>query len=333
MTPSTAPILSVIVINWNGVQFLPRCLQSLREQTLRDFQVILADNGSTDESVPLTKRDFPEVDIVSLGANLGYAEANNKAAATSHARYLLFLNNDTHLAPDALAAFVQAAEANDQAHIWAPQQRTYDGKHLLHIGMSADVLSYPCGGRKTFYSDGAALFIRCEVFRQLGGFDQYHFIWWEDSDLCWRAWLQGYRVATLPQVVIFHKAGGTMGSSLPEDQQYTTSTGKRRLAYRNQLATLLKNYSTPALAFVLPLFGVQTLAEMTVFACTGQRSVLRDVYVWAWHDLLRHRSYLRMMRRKIQSTRTVSDWAVLRRMEWKLATVGLFLRIGIPTVK
>jgi len=330
---TTLPILTVIVINWNGVRFLPRCFQSLREQTLQNFQIILADNGSMDESVALTERDFPEVNIVRLSENYGYAEANNRAAAESSAKYLLFLNNDTHLHPHALAAFVEAAEADPLTHIWAPQQWTYDGSRLLNIGMCIDILSYPCGGKDIFYSDGAAFFIRRAVFQLLGGFDSYYFMWWEDSDLCWRAWLRGYRVAPLPNVVIYHQAGGTAGSSLALAESYSTSVRKRYFAHRNQLATLLKNYSAPVLCVILPLFAALTIAEIIALTVTGQRSTLRDVYVAGWRDLLRHRSYIRAARRRIQSSRVVSDWHILRRMRWQLTTVRLFLQVGVPTVK
>ncbi len=333
MTATPAPILSVVIINWNGARFLPRCFQSLRKQTLRDYQVILADNGSTDESLTLTRKDYPEVDIVEMGENRGYAEANNRAAAVSCATYILFLNNDTHLDPQALATFVEAADADPRTHIWAPQQRTYDGSRLLSVGMCVDILSYPCGGKSIFYSDGAAFFVRRDVFQRLGGFDPYYFMWWEDSDLCWRAWLQGYRVAPAPDVIVYHQAGGTAGSSLALTESYSTHARKRRFAHRNQLVTLLKNYSALALCVILPLFATLTIAEIVALAATGQRSVIKDAYVPGWRDLVRDRSYIRAARREVQSSRIVSDWYILRRMQWQLTTVSLFLRVGMPTIK
>jgi len=333
----TMPILSVIIANWNGARFLPRCFQSLRAQSLQDVQVILADNGSTDDSRPLTRRDFPEVDIVEFDANLGYADANNRAAASSTAPYLLFLNNDTHLDPAALATLISVAEARPDVAILAPQQRTYDGKGFLNVGMSVDLLGFPCIGNapenKVFYADGACLFIRREVFVALGGFDVGHFMFFEDADLCWRAWLWGYRMATVPQAVVFHKAGGTAGSSLAEGTAYATSRSKRRLTHRNQFATILKNYSAPALCVAVPLFVALTMGEVVLLVVMGQRGAVGDAYMPAWRDLLRDRARIRAMRRRVQRARQVSDWSILRRMEWRLVSVSRFIHMGMPNIK
>jgi len=150
--------------------------------------------------------------------------------------------------------------------------------------------------------------------------------------LCWRAWLQGYRIGTVPEAIVFHKAGGTAGSSTVDGARYSTSRNKRRLAHRNQLATLLKNYSMPVLCVVLPLFAALTVAEMVVLLVSGQRSAIRYTYLPAWGDLLRNRAHLRGMRRRIQSSRTVGDWAILRRLEWRSAMVDQFRRTGAPTL-
>ncbi len=330
---TSGPLLSVIIVNWNGAAFLPRCLQSLREQSLSsaDFQTIVVDNASTDASLHLIRDSFAEVAILALDANFGYAEANNRAARTSRARYLLFLNNDTYLDSEALETLAAAAEQRPSVAIFAPQLRTYDGKERLTMGIGLDVFGFPCGTR-TFYADGAALFMRADVFARLGGFDPAHFMFFEETDLCWRAWLQGYRIGTVPEAIVFHKAGGTAGSSTAEGGHYSTSRNKRRLSHRNQLATLLKNYSMPVLCVVLPLFAALTAAEVAVLFRSGQRSAIRDIYLPAWSDLLRNRAHLRAMRRRIQSSRTVSDWTILRRLEWRSAMVDQFRRTGAPTL-
>jgi GT2 family glycosyltransferase len=326
-----APAVCVIIVNWNGARFLPRCLQSLHEQTLPNVQILLADNGSTDDSVLLTRRAFPGVEVVEFGRNLGYAQANNKAAALARAPYLLFLNNDTYLEATALSALVSAAEAQPGIAIFAPEQRPLDGTWPSHAGLGLDVLGYPCRGR-TFYADGAALFIRRAVFAALGGFDPYYFMFFEEADLCWRAWLWGYRVGAVPEAIVFHKAGGTAGSSVAGGGPYVTSKSKRRLAHRNQLATVLKNYSTPALSMVLPFLAIVTAAEVLLLALTGQSAAIRESYLPAWRDLLRARGYIRTMRRRVQTSRVVSDLAILRRMEWKLGTVSVFVQSGTPRI-
>lgn len=337
MTDPLDPVLTVIVLNYNGVVFLPRCFQSLREQTLRNFQVLLVDNNSTDESIELTRRDFPDVDVLKFDENLGYAEANNRAADSSHTTYLCFLNNDTHLDARALEILVAAADARPETPILAPQLRSYDGVLPLSCGMGVDVLGFPATGAPhegdVFYADGACFFIRRDVFHDLGGFDAYHFMFFEEIDLCWRAWLRGFRVGIVPQAIIFHKAGGTIGSSLVEGERHSSSRQKRWLTHRNQFATMLKNYSTPALFFILPLFATLTVGEVVLLMVTGQRSVVTQAYLRAWRDLFRSRAHILTVRRTVQASRTVDDRFILRRMQWKLAAVSQFLRTGMPTIK
>ncbi len=335
MTPdsTSAALLSVIIVNWNGARFLPRLFDSLRAQDLLDVQTILVDNGSTDESVRLAQENYAEVEIIELGGNLGYAEANNRAAALSRAKYLFFLNNDTYLPPDALAALVSTAEADPLTPILAPRMKTYDGTEFINMGIGLDVFGFPCGQDKIFYADGAAFFIQRDLFVALGGFDASYFMFFEETDLCWRAWLQGYRVGAAPTAVVFHMAGGTAGSSVAEGGRYSTRRSKRRLSHRNQIATLLKNYSTPALFVVLPLFAALTAAEVLLLLVSGQRAAVVEAYMPAWRDLLSKRAHIRAMRRRTQRSRCVSDYTMLRHMQWRSAMIDQFRQTGIPAVK
>lgn len=329
----THPLLSVIVLNWNGERFLPRCFESLREQTLSDKQVLLVDNGSSDGSLALTRRDFPEVDILTLDGNYGYTEANNRGAAVSQAKYLLFLNNDTWLDLNALEALVATAERQPDAAILAPRILTYNGEGFVSMGIGVDVLGFPCPGR-VFYADGAAIFIRRDVFQEIDGFDAQHFMFFDETDLCWRAWLRGYHIGTAPHATIYHKVGGTTNVSFgPERSRYSTSLQKRHLTHRNQTVNLLKNYSLSTLCVILPLFVVLTVAEILLLFVTGQGSAVREAYLPAWRDLMRNRERIHSARRVVQSSRTVSDWVILRKMRWRIAMIDHLFHIGIPTIK
>lgn len=327
-----SPVVSVIIVNWNGMKFLPRCLASLHAQTLHNFQVILVDNASTDESVAYVKEKYAGVNVLELGENLGYAEANNRAAALSQAEYLLFLNNDTYIDVETLDELVAAAEVQPAIPIWAPQQRTYDGTRATHMGLGMDVLGFPCGG-KVFYADGAAIFVRRDAFQQLEGFDAHYFMFFEEADLCWRARLQGYQIGVVPKAIVYHQGGGTAGASVVNNGQYITNSNKRRLGHRNQLITLLKNYSLPTLCVALPLFGLLTAVEVMLLAIAGQQRAVRESYVLAWLDLIHDRSYICTARNRVQSTRRVADGAILQHMEWKLAVLSLFFRVGIPKIE
>ncbi len=331
-----SPFLTVIVLNYNGAAYVRRLFHSLREQTFQDFDVLMVDNGSDDNSVAVTRQEFPDVRIVEFGRNLGYAEANNRGADLTVTPYICFLNNDTFLDKDALALLVAAARRRPEAPILAPQQRTYDDRLTLSAGVGVDILGFYYRGMPTddqvFYADGACLFVRRDVFYELGKFDPFYFMFFEECDLCWRAWLWGYRVQSVHDALVYHKAGAAAGSSIVADGQLTTSKRKRRLSHRNQWATLLKNYAAPTLVLIVPLFLFMTMAEVVLLTISGQRSVLRETYVLAWHDILANWPYLLKRRREVQRARVVGDWTIIRRMSLRLATVERFLRSGLPTI-
>lgn len=331
-----SPFLTAIVLNYNGASYVRRLFQSLREQTFQDFEILMVDNDSDDDSVALTRREFPEVRVVEFGQNLGYAEANNRAADLTTAPYICFLNNDTFLDKDALALLAAAAQRRPEAPILAPQQRTYDDLLTLSVGVGVDVLGFYYRGMPTddqvFYADGACLFVRSKVFHEIGKFDPFYFMFFEECDLCWRAWLWGYRVQSVHDALVYHKAGAAAGSSIVANGQFTTSKRKRRLSHRNQWATLLKNYAAPTLVLIVPLFAFMTMAEVALLTIGGQHGVLREVYVPAWRDLAANWPYLMQRRHEVQRARVVGDWTIIRRMSLKLAAVERFRRSGLPRI-
>jgi len=332
VTSVTSPLLSIIVLNWNGARYLPHLFQSLHDQSFRDFEVIMVDNASTDASLAATKAHFPEVRLLELAENGGFAEPNNMAVDLATAPFLLFLNNDTYLNHDTLTAIAHAVQTQSKTSIWAVQFRSYDGSQLLGFGNAVDVLGFPTSG-KLFFSVGAALVMRRDAFQRLGGFDPHYFMYFEEIDLCWRAWLHGYHIATIPRAIVYHEAGGSSGSPLMQADSYRTTKFRRRLGHRNQIATILKNYSAPVLPFALLLFGSLAAAEAMLLMMTGQKSVITEAYMPAWRDLWRDRAHIYEERKKVQAARVVSDWAILRRMEWRLHVVSLFFRTGVPKIK
>jgi len=238
------PLLSVIVLNWNGKRFNQRCLASLVTQ-IGDDELIFLDNGSSDGSLEVAREQFAQSTIrwIKNDRNLGFAGGMNVGAAAARGRFLLLLNNDTEFAEGALVKLRRRLETDDsfiagQCALLRPE----DGR-LQGVGVSVDLfgLCYVLGAgddprahqvsRRVHSGIGAALVIDRQFFASIGGFDESYFLFYEETDLCWRTWLAGGNVQTIPDVHVYHVGSGTAGVG-PE---------MLRLFIRNRVRTLRKN--------------------------------------------------------------------------------------------
>jgi N-acetylglucosaminyl-diphospho-decaprenol L-rhamnosyltransferase len=226
--PGTAPLISVIVLNYNGAPWLERCLDSLRHQTLaRGLEVIVADNASPDRSDLLAAelmQNWPNGRVSRHEINLGYAGGNNRAAEQARGRYLFFLNNDTWLEPDCLERLLQEMQSAG-ASVAAPQVMDYlDGNNSKQAvgGLGFDIFGLISGSanssnrREVFIAAGCSLLIESELFRQLGGFDPEFFMYADEYDLCWRVWLAGHKVIWAPSARLHHRGAAAVN---PRGQQ------------------------------------------------------------------------------------------------------------------
>lgn len=270
-----APIdVSVIVVNYNGRRWLRGCFSALaRQQEVRP-ETILVDNGSTDDSVAFVRREFPEVRVIALGRNAGFAEANNLGVRQSHGRFVALLNNDTEPSEGWLGALLNALEAHPWASLAAscivylhdPSviDSAGDGvtrwggafKHL-HGRPTADASL----AREVFGVCGAACLMRREIFEDVGGFDEDFFAVHEDVDFSYRAQLLGYRTVYAPEAVVAHAGSATLG---PRSRQ-AVFFGQRNLEW-----VYLKN--TPLALLLASLLGhcAYDLAAAGYFLATGR---------------------------------------------------------------
>jgi GT2 family glycosyltransferase len=219
------PLLSIIVPHYNGVHHLTTCFNALRDQTYPHLEIILVDNGSTDESVAITRRDFPEVKILELDQNLGLTGAINRGIEQAQGEVIVPLNNDTEVAPNWAQALVDALQAHPEAGIVACKMLLFDRRDTLHSagdGFGADGIPINRGVWQKdagqfdgnvyiFGGCGGAVAYRREMLRDIGLFDEDLFMYLEDADLNWRAQLAGYRVVFAPQAVVYHHLSATGG--------------------------------------------------------------------------------------------------------------------------
>ncbi len=219
------PLLSVIIPHYNGAHHLPPCFNALRRQSYPHLEILLVDNGSTDESLELTRRDFPEVKIIALNQNLGYAGAVNRGIEQSSGEIIVALNNDTEVAPGWAQALVDALQAHPEAGIIASKILLFDRRDTLHSagdGFGCDGLPINRGvwqkdtgqfdqDTYIFGGCGGAVAYRRTMLADIGLLDEELFMYLEDVDLNWRAQLAGYRVVFAPDAVVYHHLSATGG--------------------------------------------------------------------------------------------------------------------------
>jgi len=266
---------SVVVIpNYNGMQYLPGCLSSLRAQTDTDFTVVVADNGSTDGSAEYIRTHFPEVKVGALRRNTGFCHAVNTAIRATKSRYVIFLNNDTVCDPDFIRQMHRGMEKDARRFSCAAKIVQMDHPELMDDagdfycalgwafarghGKMADMYSRE---QKIFASCGAAAIFRRELLEETGLLDERHFAYLEDIDLGYRAQILGYENWFLPEALVRHAGSATTGSAYNEF--------KVRHASRNSVYLIAKNMPLWQIALNAPLLLAGFTVKAVFFARRG----------------------------------------------------------------
>jgi GT2 family glycosyltransferase len=247
------PSVAIVILNWNGKHHLEQFLPSVLLTTYRNHKIIVADNASTDHSVEYLQQQFPQVELIILKENHGFAKGYNEALKQVQADYYMLLNSDVEVHADWLNPMIELLEENENAVACQPKILAYKNRHLFEYAGGAggwlDLFGYPFArGRvfdiceedkgqfdkteEVFWASGAAMLIKSEVYHELKGFDEYFFAHQEEIDLCWRIHLAGYKIFCCPQSVVYHVGGGT----LPRG-----NSKKTFLNFRNNQILLAKN--------------------------------------------------------------------------------------------
>ncbi len=219
----TLPRVAIIIVIWNGKKDTLLCLESMRRDTYGNKEILLVDNGSTDDSVAEVRRLFPEVVVLQLSRNLGFTGGNNAGithAIERGADYVYLINNDTTVEPDALEKLVEAAETNPEAGLVAPVIHDLDPPRAIWFsGSKMDLrrgAAWHDNAREPSRTDapfevpwatGCAMLIPAGLAGELGGFDDRYFLSWEDVDLSVRVRKTGRKVIIAPTARIYHKGG------------------------------------------------------------------------------------------------------------------------------
>ena len=303
---------AVVILNWNGRQHLEQFLPSVVAHTPQQVRIIVADNGSTDDSVAFLAQHYPTIEIIRLERNYGFAEGYNRALEQVDAEFFILLNSDVEVTAGWVEPLVATLTNNRSVAAVAPKLRSYGNRdHFEYAGAAGgyiDVLGYPfCRGRilstleqdkgqydtaqEVFWASGAAFCCRADVFRMLGGFDADFFAHMEEIDLCWRMQLQGYKIMVEPHSTVYHLGGGTMPNESPR---------KLYLNYRNNLSMLFK--CAPAWQRILVAVArpVADMLSALIYLLRGDKALAKAT-IEAYRDFFALHGELNKKRKAVRS--------------------------------
>ena len=253
---------SGVILNWNGAQmlrtYLPSVVKSCQQSAISDqVELVVADNGSTDNSLEVLAKEFPTVKTIVLDQNYGFAEGYNRAIAQVDSEYVVLLNSDVETPEGWLEPLLDYLDAHSEIAAVQPKVRSWRDKtrfeHAGAAGGYVNALGYPyCRGRRLWgvekdqgqydevaiidWTTGACMCVRTQVYKDLGGLDASFFAHMEEIDLCWRMRNHGWQLACVPQSVVYHLGGGSLSYDNPR---------KTYLNHRNNLLMIYKNKRHP----------------------------------------------------------------------------------------
>ncbi|MCP4882996.1 MAG: glycosyltransferase family 2 protein [Flavobacteriales bacterium] len=303
--------IAIIILNWNGRKLMEKFLPSVIAHSLDDADVYVADNNSTDDSIPFLKEKYPQIHIIQNSTNGGFAKGYNDALKHVKADVYALVNSDIEVTENWLKPIKTAFEENNKTAIIQPKLLDFKDKSKFEYAGAAggfvDFFGYPfCRGRifmelekdqgqfndvaDIFWASGACFFIKSKVYHQLGGFDEQYFAHQEEIDLCWRVQNEGHGIQYVGTSKVYHVGGATLQESNPQ---------KTYLNFRNSLFTIAKNvpkrYVFLVIFFRLILDGVAGIKFMLE---------LRPVHTWS--IIKAHLSFYRNLRKMLAKRRALS---------------------------
>lgn len=318
MKNSNAPLASLVIVSWNSAKYLPRCLECLSSQTFQFFEVIVVDNGSTDDSVADLENRYPQLDlrVERLASNRGFAAANNLGAQLARGKWLILLNTDAFPEADWLENLIKTARDNPQYTCFSSRQLQANKPVLLdgagdcyHVSGLAwkRYMGYPSNEYglekiEVFSPCGAAAMYSRDAFLDVGGFDEDFFSYLEDVDLGFRLRLRGQRCLYVPDAVVHHIGSASLG---------VASDFALYHYHRNLIWSFVQNMPSSLLWRYVFAHLAANIIYVVTYILRGRGKVL-----WkAKMDALRGLARARQKRDKIQSRRNAADGELVRVME------------------
>lgn len=321
--------ISIIIVNYNGQHWLKNCLDSIFRQKIKGLEIIFVDNHSTDDSLKIVKNQYPSVVIIQNKVNLGFGQANNLGAQKATGEFLLFLNTDTKLKPHSLSRLVHRM-VSGRLDLAGPKLLDFENRDFYQgRKLTLDIVGSLSWGKNTTMIEGCCLMIRKNVFDQLGGFDPSFFMYSEDLDLCWRAWLKGFKIKLIPESVIYHFGGGSSLPTMIGSKTHQVPAFRRYETEKNTLRMMLKNATPTHLLIALPLMFLLLCGEALLYLMTGQANAAKSLFKSLNWNLANLPDTLRIRQSIHDSKRRTSLWPKIAK---KITKFEVFRLIGIPHI-
>jgi GT2 family glycosyltransferase len=310
------PKVAVVILNWNGKKYLEQFLPALLQTTYPNSEFIVADNNSSDQSVHFVKEKFPAVRIIQIAENEGFAKGYNTALKQVQADIYVLLNQDVEVTPRWIEPVAEMFATNEKLAAVQPKLLAFHKKHEFEYAGAAggfiDWLGYAfCRGRffqtmetdsgqydddiEIFWASGACMFVRADVYHQLGGLDASFFAHHEEIDLCWRMKNAGYSAQYCHESTVYHVGGSSLPYGNPR---------KTYLNYRNNLIMMFKNYYSTFSAFIIFYRMVLDGVSAVKLFLTGH---FKDVWAILMAHVYLYLNFKTIMQQRRETKKLVSE--------------------------
>ncbi len=319
------PKVSVVIPHYNGEAILKDCLHSIYQSTRVAVEVILVDNGSSDNSLQMVAEKFSDVVVIQQAENLGFAGGCNIGIQAANTDYVLILNNDTTHEDNWIEYLLETLKFDDTIAAVQPKLISYQNRDYYDYsganGGEMDIFGFPFARGRFFHhiekdeqqydhldkevvwASGTAFLARRDLLIESGMFDKTFFAHMEEIDLDWRLRLMGYKIAVNPKAIIYHRSGFTLGAESPF---------KKYLNHRNSLYMLMANYQISTLLYIFPgriLLDYMAALQSLFSADFGRFFAIFKAHFW----ILFHLGLIAKKRKKIKQLRQKSDRQVMKK--------------------
>jgi GT2 family glycosyltransferase len=333
------PVVSVCIANYNGESLLEDCIGSvLAQDSSESIEIIVHDDASTDGSMELLRSRYPGVELLASTENVGFCIANNRMVAHARGEYVLLLNNDAALFPDAIETLMATSGAQDTPGILTLPQYDWETGQLVDRGCLLDLFYNPVPNLDparddVAYAIGACLWLPRATWIELGGLPEWMGSIGEDLYLCCLARVRGMTVRATSRSGFRHRLGASFGGARIAASGLHSTLRRRRLSERNKTLALAILTPTPAVWAVLALHLVLLLVEGALVSVANRDlGLFRNVYANSLAEVWRLRATIFAQRRSAQRSRRVSLVRYLSAFVWLPQKLALLSRHGIPRV-
>jgi GT2 family glycosyltransferase len=331
------PLCSVCIANYNGLKYIDACIKSVIDQDFSlPVEIIVHDDASTDESVKLIRKNYPQVKMIISKKNVGFCISNNRMAEQARGEYLLFLNNDAELFPNALKSLYNEARKS-QSILSLPQYNAATGE-LIDRGEKFDPFMNPVPNLNEKEMEvgmvmGACLWIPKRLWVELGGFPEWFGSIAEDMYLCMKAHLKSYPVRVVNQSGYRHWVGASFGGGKILKGKLITTTKRRALSERNKTFVMIMCLPFPYFQIILPLHILLFIFEGIVISIFKKNVfIMKNIYISTLVALWRERKKLRFNRNQNQNNAQINPKLFLSMFTIIPYKLKMIKKYGLPQI-